>query len=114
MSKKLLHLTNSALKQLQKISSQVNNKNFELSLKSGGCNGLQYNLIPTKTENTNYEKYTHNDISIYICDKSLMYLICTEIDWEENMMSKNFTFNNPNVKFKCGCGTSFTPKNMNY
>ena len=36
-----------------------------------------------------------------------MNILGTEIDWQENIMGKQFIFNNPNANVKCGCGSSF-------
>jgi len=31
-----------------------------------------------------------------------------EIDYQEDMLSSSFVFNNPNKKGECGCGKSFS------
>ena len=40
-----------------------------------------------------------------------MYLIGTEIVWEESPMGGGLTFINPNAGAQCGCGETFTPGN---
>jgi iron-sulfur cluster assembly protein len=32
----------------------------------------------------------------------------TTIDYQESMMGAGFTFNNPNAKHSCGCGSSYS------
>ena len=39
--------------------------------------------------------------------KSLLFLKGTVLDYDTNMISKGFLFNNPNAKTSCGCGSSF-------
>ena len=39
-------------------------------------------------------------------NKSYIFLIGTEIDYEETIMSSGFTFNSPMASKKCGCGES--------
>ena len=39
---------------------------------------------------------------------SQLYLIGTEIDWEDNFMGQQFVFNNPNQSSSCGCGSTFS------
>ena len=34
--------------------------------------------------------------------------IFVEIDWMEGLNNRGFTFNNPDAKDTCGCGTSFS------
>jgi iron-sulfur cluster assembly protein len=44
-----------------------------------------------------------------IMDKAhAIYLVGIEIDFAENLQNRGFTFNNPNAKESCGCGTSFS------
>ena len=49
-----------------------------------------------------------NKHNLYICGKSLMYLIGTEITWEKNFMGEGFKFTNPNASGSCGCGETFS------
>ena len=39
---------------------------------------------------------------------SLMHVLGTTIDWEDNIMGKKFVFKNPNASSQCGCGKSFS------
>ena len=48
------------------------------------------------------------DINIIICNKSVMHLLGTTIDWKKDIMGESFHFENPNATSKCGCGTSFS------
>ena len=43
-----------------------------------------------------------------ISEKSLLFLMGTEIDFEETMFGSQFVINNPKVKSSCGCGVSVT------
>ena len=111
MTRNVIKVSNEALKQLKEIINKTEYKVFEFSLKTGGCNGFKYNLKPMIiSNNKNFEIYKKENITINICNKSLMYLIGTEIDWKEEILSSSFIYNNPNVKFNCGCGKSFIPK----
>ena len=49
-----------------------------------------------------------NDVTIIVDQLSLQYLDGTEIDYEEQLLSGGFKFNNPNVTSNCGCGSSFS------
>ena len=111
--KNIIKLSNTAIKRFQEISKQTKNNNFLFSLKGGGCNGFEYKIEPLndldKIKEKNNEIHIQEDINIYICNKSLMYLFGTEIDWKKDIMGETFVFDNPNSKSTCGCGTSFTP-----
>jgi iron-sulfur cluster assembly protein len=36
-----------------------------------------------------------------------MYLYGMEVDWQDGLNNRGFTFRNPNASKTCGCGTSF-------
>jgi iron-sulfur cluster assembly protein len=36
-----------------------------------------------------------------------MYLFGMEINWDNGLNNRGFTFTNPNASKTCGCGTSF-------
>jgi iron-sulfur cluster assembly 1 len=50
---------------------------------------------------------TAHGIQVFIEPMALFNVIGTEMDWEEDEMTSEFTFNNPNSKGECGCGESF-------
>ena len=39
--------------------------------------------------------------------KAVMYLLGSEMDYQEGKMESGFSFKNPNEKGRCGCGESF-------
>jgi iron-sulfur cluster assembly accessory protein len=56
------------------------------------------------------EAFVSEDILI-VCDlKSYIVgnLSGTEIDYRDGLMGAGFTFNNPNAKHTCGCGSSYS------
>ena len=46
-------------------------------------------------------------VRILIDPKAILFLIGTEMDWEEDKLQAGFVFRNPNEKGRCGCGESF-------
>lgn len=46
-------------------------------------------------------------ITVYIEPMALFSVVGTTMDWEEDELTSEFTFNNPNSKGECGCGESF-------
>jgi iron-sulfur cluster assembly protein len=49
----------------------------------------------------------NDKINIYIDPSAAFIIVGTIMDWTENDMNSEFTFNNPNAKGNCGCGESF-------
>ena len=46
-------------------------------------------------------------IKLLIDPKASLFLIGTEMDYEEEKLKSGFVFKNPNEKGRCGCGESF-------
>jgi iron-sulfur cluster assembly protein len=45
---------------------------------------------------------------VYIIEKAHeIYLTGMQIDWDNGLNNRGFTFSNPNASATCGCGTSF-------
>ena len=111
----MLRITEVAIKQLKNISKRDSGiVGFQLSLKSGGCNGFNYKLESLKKmdEKEGEIQMIDENISLQLCNKSALYLLGTEIDWVTDIMGDRFVFDNPLAKASCGCGSSFTPKEI--
>ena len=77
---------------------------LRIGVAGGGCSGFQYSLgfdtaIDTKTE--------QHGIPVVVDKKSDLFLDGTTLDFHEGIDKRGFTFNNPNAKKSCGCGSSF-------
>lgn len=103
-------LTDGAIKQLERIRTEENIPDghyLRVGVKGGGCSGFSYVLgFDTKTEND--EVYEINGIKVLLERAHAIYLLGMEIDWVEGLNNRGFTFNNPNAKSTCGCGSSFS------
>ena len=83
-------------------------------VKGGGCSGLTY-VLDLRDERSapvaeTDEVFESHGIVI-VCDfKSYEVgnLSGTTIDFQEGLMGKGFTFQNPNAKHSCGCGSSYS------
>lgn len=79
---------------------------LRVGVKGGGCSGMSYVLgFDAKTANDN--DYEFEGIH-YVMDKAHeMYLFGMEVDWQNGLNNRGFTFKNPNASATCGCGSSF-------
>jgi iron-sulfur cluster assembly protein len=81
---------------------------LRVGVKGGGCSGLSYTFSWEKQPRLGDVVFDGpNDAKIFVDKKSLLYLDGTVLDYDTNMISKGFVFNNPNAKTTCGCGSSF-------
>lgn len=79
---------------------------LRIGVKGGGCSGLSYLLAFDSKEDGDTE-YMADGIKILMNKAHLMYLVGMQVDWEDGLNNKGFTFSNPNATTTCGCGTSF-------
>ena len=81
---------------------------LHIGLQGGGCSGFKYQvgfIEPPKDESDYY--IIENDLLRVACDKkSFIFLVGTEVDYEETIMSSGFVFNTPLASRTCGCGES--------
>jgi iron-sulfur cluster assembly protein len=79
-----------------------------VSVTSGGCSGLSYNLNFDNQPQINDEVFEDKGIKLVVDAKSILYLLGTELDFSEGLNGKGFYFNNPNASRTCSCGESFS------
>ena len=81
---------------------------LRVGVKGGGCSGLSYTFAWEQQPRLGDEVFDGPEgARIFVDKKSLLFLDGTVLDYDTNMISKGFVFNNPNAKSTCGCGSSF-------
>lgn len=103
-------ITDAAVVRLRKLLDErgTPEAGLRISVKGGGCSGLTYALEWTEKPRERDKIAEREGVRVFIDAKSYLYLMGTELDYAETMMSSGFKLNNPNVKSACGCGESFT------
>ena len=80
----------------------------KLSTPRRGCSGLAYSVDYVTLENGFDEKIVTPGGVFYVDGSSILYLVGSIMDWNEDDFAAGFVFDNPNAKGACGCGESFT------
>lgn len=96
----------SRLKDLMAQSAQPI-RGLRIGVKSGGCSGLTYALELATEQKADEEAIEHKGIKVFFDPMAMMFLLGTELDYQQGRMGASFVFNNPNEKGRCGCGESF-------
>ena len=108
--KQPISLTDGALKQLKRIFAEQNltdEHGLRIGVKGGGCSGFNY-IMGFDVQKDKDDIYEVDGFKVFIEKSHALYLLGMEIDWLEGLNNRGFTFNNPNAKETCGCGTSFS------
>ncbi len=80
----------------------------KLSTPRRGCSGLAYSVDYVTEASPLDERIETPGGPFYIDAASVLYLIGSTMDWQEDDFTAGFVFQNPNAKGSCGCGESFT------
>lgn len=105
-----ISLTEGAIKQLNRIREEQNipeEYGLRVGVKGGGCSGFSY-VLGFDTKSDKDEEFEVSGIRVFMEKGHGLYLIGMEIDWKEGLENRGFSFENPNAKDTCGCGTSFS------
>lgn len=106
----MLYVADSAKERIREI---IRDKNLDssyfvrVSVTSGGCSGLSYNLDFDNENKPNDQVFDDNGIKVVTDLKSFLYLCNTTLEFSGGLNGKGFYFNNPNAARTCGCGESF-------
>ena len=80
---------------------------IRIGVRTKGCSGLSYTLEFADKQEPMDEVVEAQGIKLLIDPKASLFLIGTEMDYEEEKLKQGFVFKNPNEKGRCGCGESF-------
>ena len=82
---------------------------LRLGIKTLGCSGYAYNIGFLDETSADDQVFVINpDITIAVDKKSYPIIKGTVIDFISEGLSRQFKFDNPNIKDLCGCGESFS------
>jgi len=106
----LIKITSEALKRLKSLINETEEdvKAIKLGVKNGGCAGMAYTMDYVEEISDSDEIIKIEDINIIIDNSAILFLLGTELDYEETKLNSGFVFNNPNQTDACGCGESVT------
>ena len=96
MTTKVLNISKNAASRIKEILSDKINSDkigLRISVKSGGCAGLTYDMSYIDTLNKEDEVVEDNGVKIFIDQKALIYLVGTVMDYKKDKFSSSFVFN---------------------
>ena len=112
----MIEISPSAIAEIKRLQSsrQIPNSCLRLSVKTGGCRGLVYDLKLEQLESTSETTAPQGDRSLEIAGVTLKidpqsweYSEHLKLDYSKDLMGGGFRFHNPRLKNSCGCGISF-------
>lgn len=105
----IITLTDAAAERVHHLMSRAdrNVKGLRVGISTRGCSGMSY-VVEYAEEPKKFEEVIEDKgVRIFIDPAATMFLIGSEMDYQEDKFQSGFTFTNPNEKGRCGCGESF-------
>lgn len=103
-------LTEKALAEAKNIMQEKNvpaEYGLRVGVQGGGCSGMSYLLGFDKPKESD-ETFDIDGLTLIMDKKHGMYVMGMEVDFQDGLNARGFTFSNPQAKSTCGCGSSFS------
>lgn len=112
MKKQIITLTDAAVQRVRALMDKADSDILGLRVRitSTGCSGHAYKIEYATEEKAGEEVVEQDGARIFIDPMAIMYILGSEMDYEEDTLQSQFVFNNPNEASRCGCGESFQLK----
>ena len=110
MESQIINLTKSAQEHVLRLMKREQKENAALrvSVQTGGCSGMSYKLGFEDQSKDGDKVLNFDGLNVFIDAKSALFLKGITVDYVDGLNGAGFTYENPNAKAKCGCGTSFS------
>ena len=101
-------LSNTAADRIRRfLDARGHGMGFRLAVKKTGCSGFAY-VVDLEDEISGDDRvFESNGIPVIVDSDTLPMVDGTHIDFARDGLNETFTYDNPNVKNRCGCGESF-------
>lgn len=102
-------LTAGAIDEIKRLMGEEGfdaSQKLRVGVKGGGCSGMSY-VLGFDHQEADDEIFEIEGIPCIMNKSHQLYLYGMEVDWQDGLNSRGFTFTNPNASKTCGCGSSF-------
>jgi iron-sulfur cluster assembly protein len=88
------------------LAANPGNAGLRIGVKKGGCAGMEYSVELAAEAKPREDMVEQGAARVYVAPEAVLYLLGTEMDFEQTALRTGFTFKNPNQTSACGCGES--------
>ncbi|WP_455371910.1 HesB/IscA family protein [Limibacillus halophilus] len=110
MAQPIITLTDAAAERVRKLMAAAGEEpvlGLRVGISTKGCSGLSYFVEYAKEQKKFEDVVEDKGVRIFIDPTAVMFLLGTEMDYQEDKLQSGFVFKNPNETSRCGCGESF-------
>jgi len=104
-----IELTDAAIARVQQLVREAGKSGLSLSVRPAGCSGLEYVMDLVDAAKASDLVKSYDGFDLYVdADSYNSALTGLQLDFQKDVLSSAFIYNNPNEKGACGCGESFS------
>ena len=108
-----IQLTENAAKQIQtQLTKRGKGLGLRVGIKKNGCSGWAYTYDYADEVRADDKVFEAFDSKLVVDEKSLAFIAGSKLDFVKEGLKQVFKFDNPNVDAQCGCGESFSVKEI--
>lgn len=110
MAQSIITLTDAAAERVRKLMAAAGDEpvlGLRVGISTKGCSGLSYFVEYAKEQKKFEDVVEDKGVRIFIDPTAVMFLLGTQMDYQEDKLQSGFVFKNPNETSRCGCGESF-------
>ncbi len=109
MKKIDIELTAAAMARVKKLVTDAGKSGLYLAVRPAGCSGLEYVMELADAAKDGDLVKPYKNFDLYIDQGSYKSALKgLRLDFQQDMLSSSFVYQNPNQKGGCGCGESFS------
>jgi len=105
-------VTEAAVNEVRRVIAEQampENSVLRVGVSGGGCSGFSYALgFDDNVDEAKDEVFAQHGLVVAVPHKCGPHLDGTTIDFYAGVEKRGFTFDNPNARNTCGCGSSFS------
>ncbi len=103
----VMTMTSAAAERVSEIvAANPGNEGVRVGVKKGGCAGMEYTVELAAEAKPREDVIEMDGARVFISPEAVLFLLGTEMHYEQTVLRNGFTFNNPNQTSACGCGES--------
>jgi iron-sulfur cluster assembly protein len=103
----VMTMTSAAAERVNEIlAGNPGNAGVRVGVKKGGCAGMEYTVELAAEAKPREDMIEQDGARVFVSPEAVLFLLGTQMDFEQTALRTGFTFNNPNQTSACGCGES--------
>jgi len=104
-----IELSEAACNRARHLLTEAGCKGLRLAVRPAGCSGLENLMELVDGPQADDMVRSYDGFDLYVDGESYRTALCgLRLDYQQDLLSAGFVYNNPNQKGACGCGKSFS------